>query len=168
MFKKMGLLVVALLLVLAACGDDDGGGALSAEEQAKADELKAELMADTSASNPFTNEEDAACFSEAVVRSFGLARINELNSAEGGAAGLASLTDEEKSTMADLALECVDFGAVIRTQIAAYPIPQDMVDCVVAGIDNDLLKTLFIAQMSGEDPATNPDLLAVVAACATP
>lgn len=167
MLKKMGLLLVALLLLAAACGDDDGA-ALSAEEQAKAAEIADELTANTAAENPFTDEAAATCFSEGIVSSFGLERIAQLDTGEGVEAGFANMTTEEQETVADLALECIDFQSVMREQLAGAGLPEEQVNCVAEGLNQDLLKSLFLAQIRGENPAENADLMGVVMECLVP
>ena len=167
MLKKLGLFIVALTLLLAACGDDAGGG-LSAEEQAKADEIATELVADTSGENPFTDQETAACFSNGLVSEFGLARINELDSGAGVEAGFADMTEAEQENVADLAMTCVDFGAIIKDQMTASGLPEEQANCVADAMNDDLLKGLFLAQIRGEDPAENDALMGVVLECLTP
>ena len=166
MLKKMGLVVVALLLVLAACGDDSGGG-LSAEEQAKAVEIAAELTGDTTPENPFGNEAAATCFSEGIVSSFGLARINELDTGTGVEAGFANMTAAEQETVADLALSCIDFNTVMKDQMLAGGLSEAQANCVAEGLNNDLLKGLFLAQIRGEDVTQNAELMSVVMGCLT-
>ncbi len=163
MLKKMGLVLVVLVMVLPACGG--GGGGLSAEEQAKADEIAAELTADTSAENPFADEEAAACFSEGIVGELGLERINALDTGAGVEAGFADMTEAEQETVADLALGCIDFPAMMREQMAAAGLSEDQANCVAEGLDDDVLKTLFLAQIRGEDVASSEELMAVVMSC---
>jgi len=162
MLKKMGLVMVALVMVLAACG---GNGGLSAEEQAKADEIAAELTADTSAENPFAEEEAAKCFSEGLVGEVGLERINELDTGEGVETGFANMTAEEQGTVADLALGCIDFPAYMSEQLAGAGLTEDQASCVSEGLDDDLIKELFLAQISGADVTTNEDLMGVIMGC---
>lgn len=168
MLKKLGLFIVALTMLLAACGDDDAGGGLSAEEQAKANEIATELVADTSGENPFTDQETAACFSNGLVSEFGLARINELDSGAGVEAGFADMTEAEQENVADLAMTCVDFGAIIKDQMTASGLPEEQANCVADAMNDDLLKGLFLAQIRGEDPAENDALMGVVLECLTP
>jgi hypothetical protein len=167
MLKKLGLVMVALVMVLAACGDDSGGGALSAEEQAKAVEIAAELTADTTAENPFGDPAAATCFSEGIVSSFGITRINELDSGTGVEAGFANMTAAEQETVAELAMSCIDFGTMIKDQMAASGLPEAQANCVAEGLNNDLLKALFLAQIRGEDPTQNAELMSVVMGCLT-
>lgn len=164
MLKKLGLMILALMLVLAACGDDGGGG-LSGEEQAKADEIKAELLADTSAENPFADEESASCFANGIVGEFGLERVNELDSGEGVEAGFEDMTAAEQETVADLAMECIDFQQMIKDQMAASGLPEDQANCVADALSDDLLKDMFLAQIRGEDPTENAELMEVIMSC---
>ena len=167
MIKKLGLAMLALMLLLAACGGDDAGGQ-SAEEQAKAAEIKAELLADTSATNPFADDAAATCFSNGIVGELGVTRINELDTGTGLQAGLAGMTTEEQNTVADLALGCIDFESIIKDQMAASGLPAEVANCVADGLNADLLKGLFLTQISGGDPSQNAELMQVVVGCVTP
>jgi ABC-type phosphate/phosphonate transport system substrate-binding protein len=162
MFKKMGLVLAALAMVLAACG---GGGGLSAAEQAKADEIKAELIADQSAENVFANEAEAACFSEGLVKELGLDRINALDTGGGVEAGFANMTAAEQEKVADVAIDCIDFPAMIKDQMAAAGLDEATANCVAEGLDDDLVKALFLAQISGADPTANEGLTSVLMGC---
>jgi hypothetical protein len=162
MGKKMGLALVVLVMLLAACG---GGGGLSAEEQAKADEITAQLTADTSAENPFADQEKASCFSEGLVGELGLDRINELDTGGGVEAGFANMTAEEQGKVADLAIDCVDMQAYMGEMLANAGLSQDQANCVAEGLNDDLIKELFLAQISGADVTTNQDLMGVVMTC---
>lgn len=162
MFKKLGLMLAALALLLAACG---GGGGLSAEEQAKADEITAELTADQSIENPFSDQEKASCFSEGLVAELGLDRINALDTGEGVEDGFANMTAEEQGKVADLAIDCIDMQAYMGEMMANSGLPEDQAQCVADGLDDDLIKELFLAQISGADVTTNEDLMGVIMTC---
>jgi hypothetical protein len=163
MVKKMGLVMVALVMILAACGG--GGGGLSAEEQAKADEITAELTADPSAENPFADEEKASCFSEGLVGELGLDRINELDTGGGVDEGFGNMTVAEQEAVADLAVDCIDMQAYMGEMLANAGLSQDQADCVADGLNDDLIKQLFLAQISGADVTANEDLMGVVMGC---
>ena len=162
MLKKMGLAMVALVMVLAACGGDGG---LSAEEQAKADEITAELAADQSVENPFADQEKAACFSEGLVGELGLDRINALDTGGGVEAGFANMTADEQSKVADLAIGCIDMQAYMGEMMANSGLPQAQADCVADGLDDDMIKELFLAQISGADVTQNEDLVGLIMSC---
>ena len=163
MFKKLGLVLAALVVLLAACGG--GGGGLSAEEQAKADEITAELTADQSIENPFAGQEQASCFSGGLVKELGLARVNELDTGGGVEEGFANMTAEEQGKVADLAIDCIDMQAYMGQMMANAGLPQDQADCVADGLNDDLIKELFLAQISGADVTANEDLMAVIFEC---
>jgi hypothetical protein len=162
MLKKMGLAMVALVMVLAACGGDGG---LSAEEQAKADELTAELTADQSIENPFADEEKASCFSEGLVGALGVDRINELDTGGGVEAGFANMTADEQSNVADLAIDCIDMQAYMGEMMANSGLSQEQADCVADGLDDDMIKELFLAQIGGADVTQNEDLVGIIMGC---
>ena len=162
MLKKLGLVMVALVMMLAACGGDGG---LSAEEQAKVDEIVAELTEDTSEANPFADEADAQCFAEGIVGEVGLERINELDTGEGLEAGFANMTADEQESIVDAALGCIDFPAYMSEQLAGAGLTEDQANCVSEGLDDDMIKALFLAQIAGQDPTQNEDLMSVVLGC---
>ena len=162
MLKKMGLVMVALVMVLAACGD---GGGFSAEEQAKIDEIVTQLTEDTSAANPFAAEEDASCFAEGIMGDIGLERINELDTGAGLEAGFANMTTAEQESIVDSALGCIDFAAYMSDQLATAGLTEDQASCVSEGLNEDLIKTLFLAQIAGQDPTTSEELMTVVMGC---
>lgn len=162
MLKKMSLVMVALVMVLAACGGDGG---FSAEEQAKIDEIVGELTVDTSAANPFAAEEDASCFAEGIMGEIGLERINELDTGAGLEAGFASMTTDEQEAIVDSALGCIDFPAYMSEQLAGAGLTEEQASCVSEGLDEDLIKTLFLAQIAGQDPTSSEELMTVVMGC---
>lgn len=162
MAKKMGLVLVALVMLLAACG---GKGGLSAEEQAKADEITAELTADQSAENPFSDQAKAACFSEGLVKELGLARINQLDTGEGVEDGFANMTADEQSKVADLAIDCIDMQAYMGEMLATAGLSEAQAKCVSDGLNDDLIKELFLAQIGGGDVTANEDLMTILMGC---
>ena len=163
MFKKLGLTLAALALLLAACGG--GGGGLSAEEQAKADEITAELTEDQSIENPFSDEEKASCFSEGLVKELGLERINELDTGGGVEDGFGNMTTDEQGKVADLAIDCIDMQGYMGAMMAQAGLPQEQADCVADGLNDDLIKELFLAQISGADVTANEDLMEIIMSC---
>lgn len=167
MLKRLGLVVVALTLVLAACGGG-GGAAMSAEEKAKVAEIKAELLEDTSAENPFADEAAANCFAEGIVSEFGLQRVNELDSGMGVEAGFENMTADEQNKVADLALDCVDFEKIIKEQMLEAGLPEAQAKCVSDALNKDMLKGLFLAEISGEDPSQSAELMGVIMKCLVP
>lgn len=164
--KKLGLLIVGLTLVLAACGGD--GGSLNAAEKAKADEIKAELLEDTSAENPFADEKSAGCFADGIVAEFGVERIDQLDTGDGVEDGFANMTAAEQETVADLAMDCIDFQAMIKDQMAASGLPEAQANCVADALSDDLLRDLFLAEIRGEDPTQTTDLMEVIMGCLVP
>lgn len=165
MLKRLGLLVAVLAVIVAACGG--GGGGLSGEAKAKADEIKAELLADGGGDNPFTDDKTASCFADGIVGAFGVARINELDTGAGVEAGFENMTAAEQEKVADLALDCVDFKKIIKEQMAGAGLPDNVANCVGDKLNKDLLKGLFLAQIRGEDPSNSEALMAVVMQCFT-
>jgi hypothetical protein len=164
MRKLLGLLA-ALTLLLAACGGSSSGGNLNAAEQAKADEIAAQLTADTAAGNPFTDETAAKCFADGIVSQLGLDRINALDTGGAVEDSFANMTTAEQETVADVALGCINFQQIIQDEMTQAGLSSDQATCVANGLNNDLLKQLFLAQIRGEDPTSNADLVSVVTGC---
>jgi len=124
-----------------------------------------ELTEDTSAANPFAAEEDASCFAEGIMGEVGLERINELDTGAGLEAGFADMTTAEQESIVDSALGCIDFPAYMSEQLATAGLTEDQASCVSEGLDDDLIKQLFLAQISGADVTTNEDLMGVIMGC---
>ena len=95
----------------------------------------------------------------------GLERINELDTGAGLEAGFANMTTAEQESIVDSALGCIDFPGYMSEQLATAGLTEDQASCVSEGLNEDLIKTLFLAQIAGQDPTTSEELMTVVMGC---
>jgi len=156
--RRLAVLGVAFVLLAAACGGDD----LSGDDQEVSDAIFDQMMADTSPDDPF-GETEARCFADGVVRDIGTADLAELGmTAESINAGTepadVDLSDDQVDIMTDLMLECVDFRTVFVDQFAEEGISGESAECLADGFDDDFLRALAKAELSGNgaDPTEDP------------
>ena len=156
--RRLVVLGVTVVLLAAACGGDG----LSGDDQEISDAIFDQMMADTETGDPF-GETEARCFSDGVVRDIGSSDLADLGmTAEAIRAGTepadVDLTDGQVDIMTDLMLECVDFRTVFVDQFAEEGISDESAKCLADGFDDDFLRALAKAELSGDgtDPTEDP------------
>lgn len=128
--KRAAALLIVLALVLAACGDDDTTATTAGSDGTTAttagapattaaggqdviDELTQELLDESD--TPFTDEQ-AACFAVGLVDEFGGEfMVNALQMSFDDF--MAQASQDERMTVVDTMLECVDFGAMMVAEV---------------------------------------------------
>jgi hypothetical protein len=119
------------------------------------------MTADAAPDDPF-GETESRCFADGVVRDIGTADLAELGmTAESIKAGTepadVDLSDEQVDIMTDLMLECVDFRTVFVDQAAEEGISDESAECLADGFDDDFLRALAKAELSGDGTDTTED-----------
>jgi hypothetical protein len=155
---------VTIVLVAVACGDDSGGG-LTAEEQAVADAILAEMIAENEDEDE-VDPEDMRCFADGVVDGLGVSRLGELgiSAADVGdpEAAFRAMTAGELDDMADVAMRCIDFRTGFTDAMVADGISRESAECLTDALDDsDFFRASLIASMKGEDfsPDQDADLM---------
>jgi hypothetical protein len=152
-------LILALGLVAAACGDDDAG--MTAEGQALADAILADMLADQEPGDE-ADAGDLRCFTEGMVAELGVARLNALGvtTADVGDPEVAfrGMSDGEMERMADIGMRCIDYEAGFIEAMTADGISQGSAECLTGRLaDSDFFRTSFITSMRGVDFSEEQD-----------
>ncbi len=82
---------------------------------------------------------------------------------------LAELAGQEADPSAFLTAvtDCIDITALMREQLSATGMPEDVVNCIVDALDEDFFTSLLTATMAGETPSlTDPSFQNALATCA--
>jgi hypothetical protein len=158
--------VTVLVLLSAGCGDDSGGG-LSAAEQAVADAILAEMIAEN-ADEDEVDPEDMRCFADGMVGGLGVDRLGELgiSAADVGdpEAAFRAMSEGELDDMADVAVRCIDFRTGFTDAMVADGISRESAECLTDVLDDtDFFRASLIASMKGEDfsPDQDAELMSV-------
>ncbi|MFK7920245.1 MAG: hypothetical protein AB8G14_19385 [Ilumatobacter sp.] len=139
--SHLGALCAAALIALAACGgtpsDADAIEQLSRSFQGGAD-------------SPDLADDEANCVSTEIVASLGAERSLEIDSTDLD----GSLPLAEAETVTDAFLGCIDtkafFTDIINEDPGAAAIPQAFVDCLIDQLDGDVIRSVFVAEFSGQ------------------
>ena len=158
-----------------------GGG-----EQAMADQIAADLVAEGGETDLPIDEASAQCLGNQIVATFGMARLEELDAAAGGEgdieAALEQMTPEEQAALMDVILNgadgqapCVDVPALIVDGLTESGISAGSAECVAGALtEGTVLQDLLGSLVAGSDGEGEMDsevmtqLLTVLMTCLTP
>jgi hypothetical protein len=179
--KRAAALLIALVLVLAACGDDDAGTDTTAGDTTATtsagggdvvDELTREILSDSSTGSDGFTEEQAACFAVGLVDEFGAeVMVDALQMEFEEFMAAASL--EDRMTVVDTMLDCVDFGAVMVAELDGE-ISAESANCIGDAFGNsEAFRNALANSFDGsatdpfDDPALMEDILPAMFECLT-
>lgn len=153
--KRVLVAILAAAFLLGACGDDGdsggalGGGSLSAEEQAKADEIAASMMEDDNDSMAI-EQEDADCVGRGFVRELGLEQLEEIDFRADDPDFALSEADADKA--ASVMVQCIDFRSGFADSFSEDgSISRESAECLAGKFDEKTVKELFAAELRGEE-----------------
>lgn len=111
------------------------------------------------------NEEE--CFTSGLAQAIGQDRFVELDALASGAADMSEvfsqMTDPELDAMVAAIGDCIDVEALLLAEMAGEELSPEMAACVAGEVSQeDTLNALVRAMISGEDPATNPEFIAIM------
>jgi hypothetical protein len=114
-----------------------------------------------------TSGGEEQCITTGLADAIGAARFAELDAIASSATDMsvvfAQMTDAELSALVDVILACVDVEAMVTAEMAAADFSPDAAACFAESIsEGDTLKSLIRAMMTGEDPTTNPEFIAIM------
>ena len=175
--RRISMAVLALAVVAAACSSDSGGDGLSDSEQAIADAIRDEILADQDPDDPF-GETEAQCVGDGTVRELGTDGLLEIGiNAENADPGDAfeTATPEQIDSIIDVTLECVDFRQVLVDSITAdSSISDESAGCLADALGGDeFLRPAVAAGLTGDDfefgddPELTETLFAAITDCLT-
>lgn len=111
------------------------------------------------------NEE--ACFTSGLVEAIGEDRFAELDALAAGADDMADvfsqMTDPEIDALVAVIGDCVDVEALLTAEMSGQELSPEVVACVAGTVsEEETLNALVRAMIAGDDPATNPEFLAIM------
>jgi hypothetical protein len=175
--KRAAALLIALVLVLAACGDDDAAtdtttATTGAGSGTVVDELTQEILSDSSVGSDGFTEEQAACFAVGLVDEFGAeVMVDALQMEFDDFMAASSL--EDRMTVVDTMLGCVDFGAVMVAELDGE-ISAESANCIGDAFGNsEAFRNALANSFDGsaadpfDDPALMEDILPAMFECLT-
>lgn len=158
-----------------------GGG-----EQAMADQIAADLVAEGGDTGLPLDEASAQCLGSQIVATFGVARLQELDAAAGGegdlGAALELMTPEEQAALMEVILNgaggqapCVDVQALITDSLTESGLSAGSAECVAGALtEGTVLQDLLGSMVTGADgegemdPEVMTQMLTVFMTCLTP
>lgn len=146
--KKRALAASAvLMLTLAGCG---GGG----DDQKAKDAITDELM--SSGTSDFTFEKkDAECVADGMVDKIGVDQLVDYgiltkDMKTEKSPDEVKMSDKDANSAADVFVECMDVGQVIKDAMGAELTPE-MADCLDDALTDEVLHGFMVAAMKGDD-----------------
>lgn len=170
MKKQLSIAVLALALAGAACGGDDDGGGASGP---LVDALAADLLEGNTGAAGELSEDDANCIASGVVSEIGEDKLAEYGITADNVSPVdeVGLSEEDAGKVVDTFMGCVDMRALFLEGMSADGgLPEEAMDCVSDAIDDDALRSFFIAGFTGQDPEAmlgeDADLMSALMECA--
>lgn len=169
--KRAAALLITVMLLLAACGDDDAG-TTEADEALVGDLTQEILEGSTTGADAAFTEEQAACFAVGLLDEFGADAMVEALQMD-FEEFMAEASTDERMTVVDTMLECVDFGAVMVAELEGE-ISAESAACIGDAFgDSEAFRTALANSFDGstadplDDPALIQDVLPAILQCLT-
>jgi len=174
--------ITALLLLVAisACGDDDGGvfdGSTTSEGDSvttsgAGDSVLGGLVAGALAQGVGADDSVVAggeeeCFTSGLSQAIGAERFAELDAIADDAADMSEvfgqMTEPELDALVEVIGTCIDVEAMLTAEMTSDELSPEAVACLAGTFsEEDTLHSLIRATMTGEDPTTNPEFMALM------
>ncbi len=111
------------------------------------------------------NEEE--CFTSSLAQAIGEDRFAELDALASGATDMSEvfsqMTDPELDAMVSAISNCVDVEALLLAEMSSEELSPEAAACVAGSVSQeDTLNSLVRAMITGEDPTTNPEFIAIM------
>ncbi len=125
------------------------------------------LAEGSGAEAPVTSSAEEQCLTGGLAQAIGPERFAELDALATGADDfalvLAEMTDPELDALVEVVNTCFDVEALLTAEMAGDGLSPEAVACFAGALSQeDTLKRLIKAVVTGEDPATNPEFMAIV------
>ncbi len=162
--KRLALIFVTLAVLTAACGSDgssSGGSSdgLNADEQALADAMSEATMEGQEV--PLTQDE-ATCWSEAIVADFGVDDLSDMGiTAENADAGAVEVDADTGESFVDSLANCTDLKELFRNEVSAGVTegPEaDAANCVVDALTEQDIKDIIAIGFAADEDAAGSEL----------
>jgi predicted small lipoprotein YifL len=125
------------------------------------------LAEGSGADAPVTTSEEEQCLTSGLAQAIGAERFAELDALAVGAADVSvvfgQMTDPELDALIEVIGTCIDVEAMLTAEMTGDELSPEAVACFAGSLSQeDTLKSLIKAMITGEDPATNPEFMAIV------
>lgn len=130
--------------------------------------LVASALAEGSgAEAPIASNAEEECLTGGLAQAIGPDRFAELDALAAGVDDMsvvfAEMTDPELDALAEVISSCIDMEALLTAEMVGDGLSPEAVACFAGSLSqSDNLKSLIKAMVTGEDPSTNPEFLAIV------
>jgi hypothetical protein len=119
------------------------------------------------ASSPVLTGGEEECFTSGLAQAIGEERFAELDALAVGASDMSEvfgqMTDSELDAMVSVISTCIDVEALLMAEMAGEDISPEAAACVAGSVSQeDTLNALVRAMITGEDPTTNPEFIAIM------
>jgi hypothetical protein len=140
-----------------------GGGGSSALGGLVGDALAQGAGAD----DPIVTGGEEECLTSGLSQAIGAERFAELDALAAGATDMtvvfSQMTDPELDALVGVISTCIDVEALLTEEMTGAELSPEAVACFAGTLsEEDTLKSLILAMMTGEDPATNPEFIALM------
>jgi hypothetical protein len=107
------------------------------------------------------------CFTSGLSQAIGAERFAELDAVAAGtddmAEVFAQMTDPELDALVGVISTCIDVEAMLTAEMTGDELSPEAVACLAGAFaEEDILHSLIRATMTGEDPSTNPEFMAIM------
>jgi predicted small lipoprotein YifL len=125
------------------------------------------LAEGSGAEAPVGSDAEEQCLTSGLAQAIGPERFAELDALAAGtddmAVVFAEMTDPELDALVEVINACIDVEALLTAEMAGDGLSPEAVACFAGSLSQqDTLKRLIKAMVTGEDPASNPEFLAIV------
>jgi len=125
------------------------------------------LAEGSGAEAPAASDAEEQCVTSGLAEAIGPERFAELDALASGAddmsAVFAEMTDPELDALVEVVNACFDIETLLTAEMAGDGLSPEAVACFAGALsEEDTLKRLIRAMVTGEDPVTNPEFMAIV------
>lgn len=125
------------------------------------------LAEGSGAEAPIASGDEEQCLTDGLAEGLGPERFAELDALAAGTDDIttvfADMTDPELDVLVDAVKACFDVESLLTSELASDELSPEAVACFAESLSREeTLKSLIRAMITGEDPASNPEFLAVV------
>jgi len=125
------------------------------------------LTEGSGAASPALTGNEEECFTSSFAQAIGVDRFAELDALAATAGDMSEvfgqMSDPELDAMVSAISDCIDVEALLLAEMSGEDLSPEAAACVAGSVSQeDTLNSLVRAMMTGEDPATNPEFLAIM------
>jgi len=125
------------------------------------------LTEGSGAGSPALTGNEEECFTSSFAQAIGAERFAELDALAATTDDMSEvfgqMTDPELDAMVSAISDCIDVEALLLAEMSGEDLSPEAAACVAGSVSQeDTLNSLVRAMITGEDPATNPEFMAIM------